>query len=111
MQPLWRIAHARGVDLVLAGHEHSYQRFRRLDASGRPDPRHGVHQVVAGTGGRSLYQLAPARHRVAADASGFGVVELALGPRGYSLRFVPVAGGTYTDRFRWATCHGAPPRR
>jgi acid phosphatase type 7 len=109
-QPLWQAAFDYGVDVVLAGHEHSYQRFRRLDARGRPDRRHGVQQLIVGTGGRSLYALGPSEHRVAASASGFGVVELALRARGYSLRFVPAAGGTYTDRFRWGTCHGSPPR-
>jgi hypothetical protein len=37
-----------GVDLVLAGHDHNYQRFRRW---------HGVRYVVHGGGGAELYAL------------------------------------------------------
>jgi 3',5'-cyclic AMP phosphodiesterase CpdA len=38
----------KGVDLVLAGHDHNYQRFAR---------RHGVTYVVHGGGGQRLYPL------------------------------------------------------
>ena len=37
-----------GVDLVLSGHDHNYQRFA---------PRHGVTYVVHGGGGQELYAL------------------------------------------------------
>jgi 3',5'-cyclic AMP phosphodiesterase CpdA len=56
-----------GVDLVLAGHDHNYQRFAR---------RRGVVYVVHGGGGRRLYSLArcpssfPAR-RVARRKHGY----------------------------------------
>lgn len=43
LHPLFR---EHGVRLVLSGHDHNYQRFR---------PRGGVHYVVAGGGGKSLY--------------------------------------------------------
>ena len=107
-QPLWRAAYENGVDLVLAGHDHNYQRFRRLNARGRPSPRFGVIQVVAGAGGRSHYDPGEIAHRVAADGTTYGVVKLNLLPRSFALRFVPVAGGTYTDTLRSARCHGVP---
>jgi hypothetical protein len=109
-QPLWRAAYEAGVDLVLVGHDHNYQRFPRLDARGRPDPSFGVVQIVAGTGGRGHYDAGEIAHRVVADEATFGVLKLRLGPRGYSLRFVPVAGGSFSDVVRGGRCHGAPPR-
>jgi hypothetical protein len=43
-----RIFQRRGVDLVLSGHDHNYQRFA---------PRRGVRYVVHGGGGAQLYSL------------------------------------------------------
>lgn len=42
-----------GVDLVLTGHDHNYQRF---------DPRGGVTHVVAGGGGAPLYDIDACTH-------------------------------------------------
>ncbi len=111
VQGLWQAAYEAGVDLVLVGHDHNYQRFRRLDARGRPDPRFGVVQVVVGTGGRSHYDPGRIAHRVTADATTFGVLKLRLERRSFGLRFVPVAGGAYEDVMRGGRCHGPPPRR
>jgi hypothetical protein len=110
-QPLWRAAYEGGVDLVLTGHDHNYQRFKRLNARGRPAPRFGVMQIVVGTGGRSHYDAGEIPHRVAVDDTTHGVLKLVLNPRGFSSQFVPVAGGTFSDGVRSARCHGAPPRR
>lgn len=112
MQPLWRAAYRHGVELVLSGHDHNYQRFRPLDAAGRRDRRFGVRQIVAGTGGGgSHYELKRVRNRVAADSTTYGVVVLVLRRRSYDLRFAPAVDGTFRDALRGARCHGAPPRR
>ncbi|HKB17350.1 MAG TPA: metallophosphoesterase family protein, partial [Planctomycetota bacterium] len=47
----------RGVDLVISGHDHSYQRFPNL-LQGSPDPT-GPRYVVAGTGGNSGSGVTP----------------------------------------------------
>ena len=108
MAALWRIAYEHGVDVVLAGHDHNYQRFFRLGGSGRRNPRHGIVQVVAGTGGKSHYPVGTIRHRAAASETATGVVELTLRPRGFDLRFVPVRRLGYTDSLRRQRCHNAP---
>jgi acid phosphatase type 7 len=108
---LWRAAYEGGVDIVLTGHDHNYQRFRRLGAQGRPDRRFGVVQIVVGTGGRSHYDPGSIVHRVVADGTTFGVLELGLRPRSFALRFVPVAGGSFTDAVRHGACHRAPARK
>ena len=36
------------VQVVFSGHDHTYQRFR---------PKSGIHYIVAGAGGKSLYEL------------------------------------------------------
>lgn len=53
-----------GVDLVLSGHDHVYQRF---------EPQDGIVYVVAGGGGKSLYEL-DAHPQLAAAARRFSFV-------------------------------------
>ncbi len=51
MQALWQIAYEHGVELVLNGHEHDYERFAPMDAVGNVDPVNGLREIVVGTGG------------------------------------------------------------
>lgn len=101
---LWRDLVAAGTELVIAGHDHLYERFAPKAADGTPDPA-GTVAFVVGTGGRRLYDM----ERVAADSlvretDTLGVLRLALDPTGYTFDFVPVAGGTFTDH-GGAACH------
>ena len=106
VQPFWRAAADAGVDLVLTGHDHNYQRFVRLGARGRPN-RLGVASLVVGTGGASHYDPGTIRHRAAANGTAYGVIKLVLRPRDYDLAFVPVAGGSFRDALRGQACHRA----
>jgi hypothetical protein len=95
---LWRTVHDAGVDLVLGGHDHVYERFVPMNAEGTPDPN-GMVQFVVGTGGKSLYGFDAVLPTSAVhDASTFGVLRLTLRDGAYDWAFVPVAGGTFTDR-------------
>ena len=38
LEVLWEIMDEEGVDLVLSGHDHDYERFAPLDATQQPDP-------------------------------------------------------------------------
>ncbi len=108
---LWRAAYHHGVDLVLAGHEHNYQRFFRLDGHGRRDPRYGIRQIVVGTGGAALYDVGRAEYRAAANGTTYGLLHLTLRPRGYRAEFVPVNAAGFRDAPPAEACHGARPRR
>ena len=74
--------------MALSGHDHDYERFAPKNPWGRVQGRRGVQQFVAGTGGKSLY---PKSHSVRGSHrfinSRFGVLELILGPAGYSWAF------------------------
>ena len=52
VRPLFDAAYAGGVDVVLSGHEHFYERFARQDGEGRHDPARGVRQFTVGMGGK-----------------------------------------------------------
>lgn len=103
-QALWADLYAGGVEVVLSGHDHDYERFVPLDAAGRPDDKHGVREFVAGTGGVGLQRFgAPAAGTVVRQNHTFGVLALTLRPTGYDWRFIPVGSG-FHDSGR-GRCH------
>ena|GEM_PF-2448677 len=122
MQPIWSLLVRSGVDIVLSGHDHDYERFQPLDADGHPDPRHGTMQFVVGTGGRSLRPLGKSAGtwpgQDGADPANPSVADqtppLARSPAGvfWSSRGVTLAYPSYTSvphctpRF---ACPGAVP--
>jgi len=108
LQPFWQALYDHGTDVVLAGHEHHYERFAPQDPAGLADPAHGIRQFVVGTGGRSHYGFGAIRANSEVRHSGtFGVLELTLYPTGYDWRFVPEPGKTFSDAGSGG-CHGAP---
>ena len=58
VRPLWQILNEEGADVLLTGHEHSYERFAPMDADGERDDARGVRLFVVGTGGGNLRQFA-----------------------------------------------------
>jgi hypothetical protein len=77
-----------GVDLLITGHDHDYQRFAPQSPDGSPDPVRGIREFVVGTGGRSHYPVtASYPNREVADDTHFGALVLTLGRAGYSWRF------------------------
>lgn len=92
LRPWWRLLYGRAA-LVLAGHDHNYQRFRPLGPEGQPDPA-GVRQFVVGTGGRNLYRArraGPVLPELVRDDH-FGVLRLRLHSGGYLWSFVSTTG-------------------
>ncbi len=109
VQPLWAIAYENGVDLVLNGHEHLYERFAPMDSAGNLDTSFGVREIIVGTGGYSLYPLGTIQpNSEVRNDSTFGVLKLTLHSGSYDWQFVPVAGSSFTDSGS-TSCHGTPP--
>jgi hypothetical protein len=105
LDAIWSALHADGAELVLAGHDHTYERFAPVDPEGNPDPEAGIVQIVVGTGGASLRgfgEVHPASESRSDDAH--GVLRLDLRPDGYGWQFIPVEGDTFTDAGE-AGCH------
>ncbi|HIH10006.1 MAG TPA: alkaline phosphatase [Candidatus Diapherotrites archaeon] len=95
--PLWGQLYAGGVDVVLAGHQHSYERFKPLDAQGNYS-ENGIQLMIVGTGGAALRSIgkSPATS-VVRNSTDWGVLKLQLDAAGYNWEFVPEDGGTFTD--------------
>jgi hypothetical protein len=110
LQGFWQIAYQAGVDLVLAGHTHSYERFAQMNASGAVDTTYGIREIVVGTGGASATGFTTTPHAASQVRSSgtAGVLKLTLRPTSFDWQFVPVAGKTFTDAGTQAV-HGPPP--
>jgi acid phosphatase type 7 len=102
--PLWNVLHANGVDVVLNGHDHVYERFAAQTPAGEADAN-GIVQFTVGTGGADLYELKARRKTSAvADAAVHGILALSLGPDGYAWDFVGLSISTFTDKGE-GKCH------
>ncbi len=94
----WQALYEFGADLVVAGHEHHYERLAPLNPAGELDPAAGIRQIIAGTGGRYLRPTGvPRLGSEVRDSETFGVLKLALRHDSYEWEFIPVAGQTFTD--------------
>ena len=54
MDPFWRALYTAGVDVIVNGHDHDYERFAPQDPDGHEDRERGIREFVVGTGGRAL---------------------------------------------------------
>lgn len=96
LRDLWEVMYDAGVDLVVAGHDHMYERHAPMDANTRADPVRGVRLLIAGTGGAAIY--APARAAVNSEfrVSAYGLLRLHLEPALYEWEFRD-SNGTIRD--------------
>lgn len=103
MARFWRIAIKHGADVALAGHDHDYERFAKLNAGGKYSKK-GLRSFVVGTGGKSLYtkKSSPKGSRYF-RADKFGVLAMTFGSGAYDWRFRTI-GGAVRDKGS-ARCH------
>jgi hypothetical protein len=102
--------YAAHADLLLVGHEHSYERFAPQDPDGNVDPEHGIREIVVGTGGRSHDPLGFAMdNSEVRNMDTFGVIKVTLMAHGYTWEFIPVEGQMFTDS-GVAVCHNRAPQ-
>ena len=104
MQAAWRVLYEFGADVVINGHNHSYERFAPQDPDGGNDLARGIREFVAGTGGAELTGFPRIRANSEARSATWGVLKLTLRTIGYNWQFVPVAGESFSDSGS-ASCH------
>ncbi|GJL79850.1 MAG: hypothetical protein NPINA01_28390 [Nitrospinaceae bacterium] len=93
----WQELYIAGADIVIAGHDHTYERFAKQDSNSNLDPN-GIRAFVVGTGGRSLYNFDnPIPNSEVKYNSSLGIIKLTLRDNGYDWEFLPEAGFEFTD--------------
>ncbi len=98
VRPLFRALYDAGAELVIGGHDHSYERFAAQAPDGAADSDRGLVEIVVGTGGRSLRGFPSIRpNSLVRNADTHGVLRLDLGATGYAFEFVPAGGRSFTD--------------
>jgi peptidoglycan/xylan/chitin deacetylase (PgdA/CDA1 family) len=107
-QAIWQDLYNGGVDAVLNGDAHWYERFAPMDGSGNPDPAQGVREFIVGTGGAGLATPStPLSTSQVLDNSGHGVLQLTLHDGSYTWTFLHDTDTTFTDSGS-TNCHAAP---
>ena len=90
----WNILYRAGVDLVLNGHEHHYERFLPQNPTAGLDTIAGITQIVVGTGGGTLTGIRSpvARNSVQRVQGHYGVLKLTLGAAEWRHAFLDTSG-------------------
>jgi hypothetical protein len=92
MREFYRILYNANADLILAGHDHIYERFAPQDADGRPDATRGIRQFVVGTGGVPLYDFLAPKPNSEVRLAVHGVMRLTLSSDRYQWDFLALSG-------------------
>jgi hypothetical protein len=87
---IWSLAARMGVDVVLNGHDHDYERFARLNGRGTPSPS-GTREFVVGTGGVGLRPFGHAIRGSQKRIKSLGVLRMELKTSSYAWSFRNVA--------------------
>jgi hypothetical protein len=93
--PIWSLLANNQADLILTGHDHNYQRWEPLDASGNPDPA-GITQFVLGSGGHGIRPFITSDTRMVKGVDSvedaFGALRLELYPNRATYKYINVSG-------------------
>ena len=85
--PFWTAMHAAGVDVVVNGHDHDYERFGPQDPDGNADAATGIREFVVGTGGTELRPFVDTKANSELRILDHGVLILTLRDGGYDWEF------------------------
>ncbi len=97
VQTFWQILYNANAEVVINGHDHEYERFTEMNASGAGVSQ-GLREFVVGTGGAGLYSFGTILPTSQVhNSETHGVLSLTLHSTSYDWKFVPVAGQTFTD--------------
>ena len=103
-KPVWDLLYNAGVELVLNGQQHNYERFAPMKPDGSVDTERGIREFSVGTGGESIDNFSVIHPNSEVRGSVFGVLKLTLKRNGYDWQFLPVAGQSFSDSGS-GSCH------
>ncbi len=95
MNGIWALLAEHGVDIVLTGHDHDYQRWYALNGQGELDPN-GMTEFVVGTGGHGIQDFIKTDSRMVVGfntpPTAFGALRMELNLDGAAFQFVNIQG-------------------
>ncbi|HJR79383.1 MAG TPA: DNRLRE domain-containing protein [Anaerolineales bacterium] len=95
MSDIWALLAQYGVDVVLTGHDHDYQRWHPLNGQGDLDSN-GMTEFVVGTGGHGIQDFIKTDPRMVigfdTPPAAFGALRMELNPDGAAFQFVNIQG-------------------
>jgi calcineurin-like phosphoesterase family protein len=103
----WSKLYKYGADVVLNGHQHSYERFAPMNKDGTANPTFGIREFIVGTGGyehvafENTWPTSEVRNN-----TDYGVLKLTLLPTSYTWTFLSISGQVLDSGS--GTCHGKP---
>ena len=106
MLPAWRMLYAFGVDVIVNGHDHLYERFDAMDPTGRRDLPAGIRQYTVGTGGAlDLYDFGAILPTSIARLKAYGIVRFTLRDAGWDSAFIQASNELQFDLTVGNLCH------
>ena len=102
----WAMLADAGVDVVLTGHDHNYERFVPLGADGVRDDAAGITQFVVGTGGATLrkFDKAASPNTAVRRDDAYGVLKLVLSEGAAEFSMMTTGDAGVVDQGR-IDCH------
>lgn len=104
MKEIFAVLHEAGVDVVVTGHEHGYERFLPMNARGEPDEANGVRSFIVGTGGAILGIYGKVHPGSEVRLRRHGVIKFTLKKASYEWEFVSALDDQETDK-GFSACH------
>ncbi|MDQ3870276.1 MAG: DNRLRE domain-containing protein, partial [Chloroflexota bacterium] len=102
----WDALYQYGADVVLNGHDHTYERFAPQTPEGVRNDALGIREFVVGSGGSNHTSfVSTVANSEVRNSDTYGILKLTLRPQGYDWQFVPEVGKTFTDAGT-DNCHG-----
>ena len=99
MLDIWQLLYESGVEVVVNGHDHLYERFAPQDHKGKADPERGIREFIVGTGGAGIHHFKKvADNSEVRHLKSYGVIKFSLYPDRYDWEFVSAKGQAFEDR-------------
>jgi len=105
LDAFWQVLYEYGVEFVINGDDHNYERFAPQDPTGKLDQQKGIRQFVAGTGGAGQRPFNTILENSETHHTGtFGILKFELYENHYQWQFLSVEDSTIVDSGQ-DTCH------
>ena len=92
LRDVWELMYNLGGDVVIAGHDHVYERHAPVNTDQRRDDAKGIRQFTVGTGGAPLYHKVRNGLNSEFFVATYGMLRLKLDPALYEWQFMDMNG-------------------